>query len=708
MQTPSRRFNRPIRIIAAILVITFIAQDITWANPDFFSERKPRNNKVAVESFLKLKDSGPKASVRFIDVLIQRLSGKEKADLTLDDVKKAVRTMAEQDHEWLQDNGMVCNIFYDEVLINFSGYTLRYFKFDPLESNIKKYRNKRVMVSIPVNRRELLYEQLFESPEAGKTEPKEQQVAAQPLVAEHAKSSRLNHPLLRFEQAIVLLRRIEKLMRPDLLDSALRKLSPRSKDKSNLRGATSEARPSRSTRFDLRRAIVPAVSAAVSITIAALLLHLAYGGLGSPESILNLAGVAKRMAESYPGIRRTVCVAACIMPLAIATQLDRSRVIGLISLQNEERRRKRVAPNMAIPGAGYRAKGRGPYSPLRRHELPDIEDEPGDDVDHTNPFLRYHISAEHAFELDHNTDTAKRIRRLPYKPTADKKSQALQEKYAANGLFKKMREAKEPGRLAMILSERPNFRNLTAKQRVDIIEAARNISISVIAGCAVIGNDKGRNILCSTRTGFSEEIHGLKPTMWLGEILLNKLSAEDLAQLLLEECQHIVKPGYELPGGRIINDHGVIAGAEHPEDAIEHDGRLISRLLSIAKVLELQDDEFADNTGERFRLNLRGVEAPGPITIEILRRSNGAVVGTMEFGFKTNYGNGNLTLDLGVVDIRADVGGVNYQDRGISSIILSLVSNAVGSNSELHISSLEEPYIATAAVTPPQTSRFPG
>ena len=231
--------------------------------------------------------------------------------------------------------------------------------------------------------------------------------------------------------------------------------------------------------------------------------------------------------------------------------------------------------------------------------------DPSDGEDWLNPIIRRHIWEGNAVELE--GDEVKRISRESiygragiYIPDAE-----LKAKYIENGLFGKIRRARDTGLLNRILGENENFRNLRSQQRDQIVETASRISLSVILGHAIIGevkeaDGKTYDHFVHARTGLSR----LTPTVWIGELLLNKITAEELAQLILEECQHIIKPPKRINNGRWINMHGRIANnPENPQDVIEHNESFMRCIHGYAATLEPVGESGVPQTEKKLGKN---------------------------------------------------------------------------------------------------------
>ena len=160
-----RRFPLAVRIIASILVVTFLAQDIAWAHPAPFIDKAAQNNKLAAESFFKQKNLFIKAYVREVDALVRNklasVTGKAPNEMTIDDVKRALLSIQKEDAAWLQQNNISFSINDNEALISFSpGYFIRYFKFDLQSPNFTEHDNH-LIVTRSVNKDGFLYKQLY-------------------------------------------------------------------------------------------------------------------------------------------------------------------------------------------------------------------------------------------------------------------------------------------------------------------------------------------------------------------------------------------------------------------------------------------------------------------------------------------------------------------------------------------------------------------
>ncbi|MDP2912827.1 MAG: VWA domain-containing protein, partial [Candidatus Omnitrophota bacterium] len=213
--------------------------------------------------------------------------------------------------------------------------------------------------------------------------------------------------------------------------------------------------------------------------------------------------------------------------------------------------------------------------------------EPDNDVskgEDTNPFILKHIDMGIAIEVDAERETVIIIDR----DKTRRRNALLEDKYRQSGTFKKIRAAKNERLLKSILDKdrrTNNFRNLDDKERDKLIEIARGISVSLVLGHGIIGETEAEYKIAHARTGNSRQSHGLEPTVWAGEYLCEDISAEDFAMLLLEECQHILKPPTWI-GERYINLDGKISEAVNPKEVIEHEEDFRGRMKKMALLSE--------------------------------------------------------------------------------------------------------------------------
>ncbi|MDD4956949.1 MAG: hypothetical protein PHQ61_04800 [Candidatus Omnitrophica bacterium] len=229
------------------------------------------------------------------------------------------------------------------------------------------------------------------------------------------------------------------------------------------------------------------------------------------------------------------------------------------------------------------------------------------DGDTTNPFILEHIASGKVFEINADASFARTVSSRGMSQRGPPMEKRVNGYFGDTGIFEKIRKAKEPALLSSVLDRHDNFRNLTPAQRNDIIGVARKITLSVILGEVVVGEKASERAIVHTRTGFSRSRHGLDPTIWIGEVLLGRVSVEDLARIILEETQHVIKPP-ERKNGTWMNIHGNISGNDSPEDVIEHDREFVDKLdISPAR----PEESFLTRGTPRPRRSYAGV-AIGP------------------------------------------------------------------------------------------------
>ena len=183
-----RKFPPVVRLIASILVITFIAQDIAWAHPDSLISEKVSNNKLAPEFFSRHKISIIKAYARGMDRLVLKTaceaSGKPLEELSLDDIKSATYRLAEEGDRWFPECRPEYNVFDDEVVINFPrNCSIRYFVYDPTNPNLDRYRKQKILTISAISAKSRLYKQVLE----GTVSRKAQAARARPVNAKGRK-----------------------------------------------------------------------------------------------------------------------------------------------------------------------------------------------------------------------------------------------------------------------------------------------------------------------------------------------------------------------------------------------------------------------------------------------------------------------------------------------------------------------------------------
>lgn len=198
--------------------------------------------------------------------------------------------------------------------------------------------------------------------------------------------------------------------------------------------------------------------------------------------------------------------------------------------------------------------------------------------DATNPFIREHIAAGSVVEISYD-GAVKEVRLVGEAPRAPPEAGAVS--YEPGELTAILRTARDPALLRRILHEKDNFRNMLPMEE-EMISAAQKISISIVRDRAFIAKKGGMASLLHVRTGVSRHKHGLDPTIWIGELLLRRLDVEEVAQVLLEECQHIIRPPEQLPDGSWIYADEEGSTTDDPVKMIYHDRDLRNRILTIA------------------------------------------------------------------------------------------------------------------------------
>lgn len=317
--------------------------------------------------------------------------------------------------------------------------------------------------------------------------------------------------------------------------------------------------------------------------------------------------------ESFDGARRTDIGVDGILPTLqfaadpAANQAIVERLTGIHRMVKDRRftsirqlRDELMAVRQMIGSAAASSKaavvmtGGGPtdMTLTSRHEITPDSFQRGDT---TNPFILTHIDEGRAFDVDEWAGKVTRIRRDAAQPRAP----PPEPDFVSNGVFAKMRSARDRGLMARLVSK-PNFDNLRASEKEQLIEIAMRVPISVILGHALIGSrregkEDPEDVYAHIRVAKETSAHGLGPTIWLGERLLEMMPREKLAQMLVEESQHLLKKPKRLPSGRWINQDGKIDRrrgesplSEANRNVIEHDQSLVDYLMTLSAVAAVE------------------------------------------------------------------------------------------------------------------------
>ena len=119
------RLKLPIRIISFVLLISFAAQNIVWADPDIISTYR-NSDKLAPETFIRHPEAPEQVDAKFVQLKIEGGSHIPKASITIKGISAILDRLAGR----LDKSGIRYNISKDcdEALITFpAGCALRYF-----------------------------------------------------------------------------------------------------------------------------------------------------------------------------------------------------------------------------------------------------------------------------------------------------------------------------------------------------------------------------------------------------------------------------------------------------------------------------------------------------------------------------------------------------------------------------------------------------
>lgn len=114
------------------------------------------------------------------------------------------------------------------------------------------------------------------------------------------------------------------------------------------------------------------------------------------------------------------------------------------------------------------------------------------------------------------------------------------------------------------------------------------------------------------------------------------------------------------------------------------------RTVVEAQIFGLDGIIINDKRGEIFELHIKCEAGPYPIKINIERKADRRNVGEVQFGIYDGIRPGTLVLRLGNIGVNNDMNGINYQNRELFTVVMSLVSDSIPKGSKLTISSLEE------------------
>lgn len=126
-----KKFPLTIRMIASILIVTFLFQDIAWAHPDPFIKQSSKSSTLAPDTFLKKQGSREAASITFLEYLIEH-HPKFHENISLTAVEHILGSSPIQ--EWMKDNNASYECGRDEsglpteiIITTPPGYRVRYY-----------------------------------------------------------------------------------------------------------------------------------------------------------------------------------------------------------------------------------------------------------------------------------------------------------------------------------------------------------------------------------------------------------------------------------------------------------------------------------------------------------------------------------------------------------------------------------------------------
>lgn len=124
-----RRFPLTVRIIASLLVITFLVQDIVWAHPDICRNPSASKDTLAPDTFFRQDGSREKAATLSLELLIENHPSL-KSNISLPAIERLLKVELK---DWLDINGIRCEYEKkDDKIVSVSahipaGYVLRYY-----------------------------------------------------------------------------------------------------------------------------------------------------------------------------------------------------------------------------------------------------------------------------------------------------------------------------------------------------------------------------------------------------------------------------------------------------------------------------------------------------------------------------------------------------------------------------------------------------
>lgn len=191
-------------------------------------------------------------------------------------------------------------------------------------------------------------------------------------------------------------------------------------------------------------------------------------------------------------------------------------------------------------------------------------DSDGGDID--NPFIRQHIASGRVVEVSAGGDinAVTLAGQMPRAPPID-----AERNLKEYDLLSRIGLARDPELLKSIIDERPNFRYLSADEKERLVTLAGQISITIHLDDAWVVEENRRMLGC--RVGWNKRLLHLGPTIHIGELLLREMDARDIAQVMLEEGQHIVKRERILPDGTTVNLDVWDSTVTDPYQMIHHD-----------------------------------------------------------------------------------------------------------------------------------------